>query len=981
MHRESSPATLGMSAAMLLSCTAFEFGDPYLTPSRIWPGASDHSLHPSVSSDVSPRRRSLITATIYPLQQHQQYPQHAKSVPGSRFSFGTPFPSATVRVTRQGITIYRQSDRAFLVDVRWADVAELKRHTPAEEPTMTELAVVFARGIVVMDISSSHVAAGIWAALQHFHTLTDAIVSEELRRAAWGKTLPGDGMDAAAPQSPTRQPQQPEPEIVGRAKEILERFLGPHHNLTVTSPVRQQSIAAQPLHTSSSVAQHNELLSPSDSPHKASELRGYDDGRVGATSSASLRRRSASQLSARDRADELRREQDEQLQRIRRRESEMRQDIHHVASSSRATTPRSISTTSTAMGGVHGVRSDSPDVVGQDRRRRAAAAARSGTPSAVAPPPVPHSTIVRRAPLPAAPLPTRSSVSTMSAALMEQRSSISQSSVHNATEYSQPNGRLDELEYHALRSVQVSRMQEREELTSDIAHLMESLEDAERSSAAGASAQARRLSDVLRVDDDRPLGARGQHGQNGRSGGAHEQHGRTAALPPTHKPSPTLEPVAESAAVAVPLPQPVVQPVAQTPSPPLSSSPSQWVVKLDPQGKTYYVNPFTKTSTRKLEETDLTPAAAAAQEQQQTTATKTTAPAPAATPSGNGQPAPGWKTIMSDKGVPYYYHAPSKTTTWKVQETFSILAAAGIEIEGVTDAAKTSSAAPSSAPVAPPAPQPAQRAAGNTPTQLSTQAPPATAQPDTATAPTPANATVPTINAVLSTTDAATDAATAKATAIQTADDVRRENEARKQQAAAKVEEDKKELRFGNMSLAEALKRQQDALNGSNKPKDTPAAPASVPAAVIAAVVAPAAASPTPQSPSPKDPTAGDASGSSSPSGPSSAPVVYGDWRELLDKKTNRVYYRNVRTQAASWTVPEEVRLLKGPGRAPSAPAPAPATAAASPSQGRAAQRTLGAWSEKFDEKSQRYYYINSETKARTWKIEETPFAGSPPSK
>lgn len=924
MTWKGPPGVLGVSPSVLLCCTAFEFGDPFLTPAPIWPGApsgpsfsEDPSFHPPQSS-VSPRRRSLVTATIYPLHQQSQQ----GGVPGSRFSFGTPFPSATVRITRQGVTIYRQSDRVFLVDIRWGDVNELKRHTPADEPSLTEIAIVFSRGIAVLDVSSAHVASGVWATLQHFHMLTDDIVVEELRRAAWSQTLTG-GIDSepTAGRAPSDGHPPHEPELVDRAKEILQRFLGPNHNLVVTSPTRP---AAQ-----------RELLSPSDSPHKGGSSRQPSD----------RPRRSASQLSARDRADELRREQDEQLQRLRRRESEMRSEIQHISSSSRGTTPRSISAASTVMGGPL-ARSDSPDVSAvNERRRRAAAAARSSTPSVVVP--------QRRAPLPPAPTTAtlRSSAPTTTTPERDHAHSVRGAS-HTSEHPQAQSSRLDELEYHAMRSIQVARMQEREELTSDIAHLMESLEESGRSSAAGASAQARRLSDSFGIGEEKRDDRR--------------SHQPVVVSSAAQVAAPVKPLSAESSMYPQESPAGPVSPshvVAQeqrgesTPSPAPSSA-SQWVTKRTADGRVYYVNAAAQRTTWKIEETDLPQptAAGAPQPIVKSEATKGAPPNVTQTPGAEKrQPAPGWKTVVSDKGVPYYFHPPSRATTWKVDETYKMMAAAGVEVAespgpsvGPATAVTAPSVAqtkPSVAPKAPSAPMSTTSAALSLPSSSGPSA--ITAQDGAEDAGT---------NSQKKRGDdesAARPAVTAK---IQTDEDIKRENDARKQQASSKAEEDKQTIRFGNMSLAEALRREQQALsaaaNPSNGTADGPkindststnvdAAPSAPLPASAAATTAPAVTSPSPAK-------------------------VYGEWKELWDKKTNRVYFRNTRTSESSWKMPEEVRALKGE------------EAEGNDAQGKKPRR-IGPWVEKYDETRKRYYYVNTETKDRTWKVEETPFASSPP--
>jgi hypothetical protein len=126
--------------------------------------------------------------------------------------------------------------------------------------------------------------------------------------------------------------------------------------------------------------------------------------------------------------------------------------------------------------------------------------------------------------------------------------------------------------------------------------------------------------------------------------------------------------------------------------------------------------------------------------------------------------------------------------------------------------------------------------------------------------------------------------------------------------------------------------------------------------------------------------------------GVAEASHVYGAWKELYHKELKRVYYRNTSTGESTWKIPPEVRDIKdrmvtasvqsprtttSNAASPASPSSPPA-ASASASRGAVALRVSGAWKELLDPATQRKYYVNAETKQRTWKIADTPFATQP---
>ncbi|RNE99105.1 hypothetical protein TraAM80_08393 [Trypanosoma rangeli] len=98
--------------------------------------------------------------------------------------------------------------------------------------------------------------------------------------------------------------------------------------------------------------------------------------------------------------------------------------------------------------------------------------------------------------------------------------------------------------------------------------------------------------------------------------------------------------------------------------------------------------------------------------------------------------------------------------------------------------------------------------------------------------------------------------------------------------------------------------------------------------------------------------------------------VVYGSWKELRHKPTGRTYYRHIVTKEAQWEAPSEVLEMKKAAAATQQEVQEEPT-----SVKKGALRVCGVWKEFRDPKRGRLYYVNTETKQRTWKMKDTSFA------
>lgn len=103
---------------------------------------------------------------------------------------------------------------------------------------------------------------------------------------------------------------------------------------------------------------------------------------------------------------------------------------------------------------------------------------------------------------------------------------------------------------------------------------------------------------------------------------------------------------------------------------------------------------------------------------------------------------------------------------------------------------------------------------------------------------------------------------------------------------------------------------------------------------------------------------------------------MYGDWKEVFNQEKGKPFYKNTATGESTWKVPAEVQAMKdsnngGVGGGAGSPPP-PAAAA---SNAGANSRVKDGWKEVFDPTKGKHYYVNLETKERTWNVEKTPFS------
>ncbi|KEG09144.1 hypothetical protein DQ04_05721000, partial [Trypanosoma grayi] len=192
-------------------------------------------------------------------------------------------------------------------------------------------------------------------------------------------------------------------------------------------------------------------------------------------------------------------------------------------------------------------------------------------------------------------------------------------------------------------------------------------------------------------------------------------------------------------------------------------------------------------------------------------------------------------------------------------------------------------------------------------------------------------------------------------------------NAARWLESQHKADEQRQALSAGDRSLTEELKRERrDAEVAQQQGQEE-----KVEAQDIHAIQEEQEDSEEVTAPKPDVGTNQNGAAASTSEGTKASDVLYGNWKELRQKETGRLYYRNILTKEAVWKPPPEVLEMKQQS----------ATHPTQPEQHqgmgvvkKGAIRVSGVWKEFRDPKSGRLYYVNSETKQRTWKVEETPF-------
>ncbi|PBJ75282.1 hypothetical protein BCY84_11383 [Trypanosoma cruzi cruzi] len=101
--------------------------------------------------------------------------------------------------------------------------------------------------------------------------------------------------------------------------------------------------------------------------------------------------------------------------------------------------------------------------------------------------------------------------------------------------------------------------------------------------------------------------------------------------------------------------------------------------------------------------------------------------------------------------------------------------------------------------------------------------------------------------------------------------------------------------------------------------------------------------------------------------------VLCGNWEEPRQREAGRTFDSRTATQEARGEPPSEALEEKKGGAAPQREQQEVQEGIAAKTKG--ALRVCGTWKEYRDANSGRLYYVNTETKQRTWKIKETPFA------
>ncbi|EAN94128.1 hypothetical protein Tc00.1047053506821.50 [Trypanosoma cruzi] len=101
--------------------------------------------------------------------------------------------------------------------------------------------------------------------------------------------------------------------------------------------------------------------------------------------------------------------------------------------------------------------------------------------------------------------------------------------------------------------------------------------------------------------------------------------------------------------------------------------------------------------------------------------------------------------------------------------------------------------------------------------------------------------------------------------------------------------------------------------------------------------------------------------------------VLCSNWEEPRQREAGRTYDSQTATQEARGKPPSEALEEKRGGAAPQREQREVQEGIAAKTKG--ALRVCGTWKEYRDANIGRLYYVNTETKQRTWKIKETPFA------
>ena len=930
------------------------------------------------------RPSSLISATLYTLNPRAG-PINPK-----------PFHDAVVRITRRSVSVYRSYDRAFLIEILFADIRDVEQHVPPEAPHMHELAFVHARGILVLDVAVPSIASGILTCIDTLVKCTTDQVSNLLQ--------------LELSQQHADEPYAAPPFVSRHA---------PAADATHLSFSREASSNAQ----------------NSPAPHQ----------RIGSVQRQANPRLSSSSPSA------MKRQEEEEIDRIRRREQEIRREI---SLPSRSASTISSSHTAAPVGGA----AVDPRVL---KRRQEAAAqrqSRSSSRSTAQPQSGPTEDIIHKVER------QLREDSIMREAAVRSSSMASRREASVAT--SSGGGASPSLGHIGGGT---SGHHRRDEIVSEMATLLAQLEREEREAERAALAQRNRLaaaaataaakSKVVAVVAPAPSPARPptrfddivspgdeqrQHDHASISAGLSQRAGPPAPQQLSRPPLSSSRPAAMDDAEGRQHQSDAhrsttgLQGASTDSSPPPPSGASEWQARKDPSsGRTYYFNPKTKRTTWQVSETDLAATATAT-----SAAGSSLAASPPTTGKSDSLPQPlaeGWKEVLDGKGKPYYFHRETKRTTRNRSEAETALvpaasiappsgsnekkedshhnenmstiahhqvahAASGGETKKADDASNAASMRTNGRTSAPAA-DAHQSSLTNLPTRAATKE--ATNHVDPAAVSGASTSTA--IITSIKPTAAEQHPSEVDEHLIVDPDQTRRENELRKAALEKKKEEDKSKISVGGMSMMEALQRAQEeaaasertvkklpkgppplvtaASDGGSKEGNPSSQPPTAVQAMHEAVPAVVASSSAGKDDVTKTPQ------SMKPAGAAPGGTIFGSWKECFSKEHQRTFYKNVVTSETTWTEPDEVKAAKaqiaakekeasagGPRVAPPPPPPPPQaasskSAASQPSTGAGgavggpSTMMYGPWKEIFNDEKQKFFYKNTATGESTWKV------------